>query len=82
MSVEPTTAKRLPDRTSPVAEAANAKAAPVRMDSAPTRPGARVPGRAKPATTNPANPDPALGRSPAPLLPPEAPLDMPEQDLS
>lgn len=77
VSVEPTTAKRLPDRTGPVAEAANAKAAQGRMDAAPSRPGARAPGRA-----NPANPNPALGQSPAPLLPPEAPLDMPEQDLS
>jgi hypothetical protein len=36
-------------------------------------------GRLRPANTNP---DPGDAPIPAPLLPPEAPLEMPEQDLS
>jgi hypothetical protein len=61
--------------------AASAQITPVRMAGAGPRrrfaPTGAQAGRSRPANANSA-PTPA----PAPLLPPEAPLEMPEQDLS
>jgi hypothetical protein len=53
--------------------------APVRMAAAGPRRRPAPSGRLQPAN---ANPVPTRAPAPAPLLPPEAPLDMPEQDLS
>jgi len=59
--------------------AANGQIAPVRMAGAGPRRRSGPLDRPRPANANPA---PTRAPAPAPLLPPEAPLEMPEQDLS
>jgi hypothetical protein len=59
--------------------AASAQITPVRMAGAGPRRRVGTVASLRPANANPA---PERAPSPAPLLPPEAPLEMPEQDLS